>query len=733
MRETVDCMIENAKWIAATEAEQAPCIEKKFSVGKVRSAILDITGLGYFYAEINGKKVTDDLFNPVFSDYRARSLNNLLYPIADKMTHRVYFCRYDIAEMLKCGDNVLSVYLGNGWYRQTKRTAEGHLEFGNKLIARFSLRYVDEQGCEREILSDGTEVWRQTEITDNNIFYGETQDLRVLVKPSKYGDVTVEDDFETIFTLQTCPAERVIRTIAPRLVKQNGNKCVYDAGETVSGRVCLRAYGNSGDVVMVNHSECITKDGTLDVNSSGGDILNDRGEKQLQLMKYVLDGTNRELYPKFCKQAFRYFEVEGAAEVVCVEVIHACLSERTTFACSNSVLNWLYTAYKRTQLINMHDGFPSDCPHRERLGYTGDGQITASAAMTMFDCESFYRKWIRDICDCQNIDNGHIQHTAPFYGGGGGPVGWGGAVVQVPYVFYMHYGDKSLVQEVLPHIVEWVDYIVSRTDNGLVCREENGGWCLGDWATSAVVIPQEFVNTTLFVCMLDKAAFLAEQVENYDLVNRFTELSKQYRKSVTKEFFDDETGSFAGGVQGADAFALAAGLCDRRTLDNLVAKYTVNRRFDTGFIGTYVLVEQLLAHDKVDVAFYLLSATVKGSFGYLKRLGETTIWEYLDTKWCSHAHPMFGAVAEFLPKVLLGLPDKERTNEVVLRPRFPRKLSYAEGSALYDGKPVEVRWRKKNNTIRYRVFVANGLNVSVVCNGKTTVLSEGKNELTIQL
>ena len=733
MRETVDCMIENAKWIAATEAEQAPCIEKKFSVGKVRSAILDITGLGYFYAEINGKKVTDDLFNPVFSDYRARSLNNLLYPIVDKMTHRVYFCRYDIAEMLKCGENVLSVYLGNGWYRQTKRTAEGHLEFGNKLIARFSLRYVDEQGCEREILSDGTEVWRQTEITDNNIFYGETQDLRVLEKTSKYGDVTVEDDFETIFTLQTCPAERVIRTIAPRLVKQDGNKCVYDAGETVSGRVCLRAYGNSGDVVMVNHSECITKDGTLDVNSSGGDILNDRGEKQLQLTKYVLDGTNRELYPKFCKQAFRYFEVEGAAEVVCVEVIHACLSERTTFACSNSVLNWLYTAYKRTQLINMHDGFPSDCPHRERLGYTGDGQITASAAMTMFDCESFYRKWIRDICDCQNIDNGHIQHTAPFYGGGGGPVGWGGAVVQVPYVFYMHYGDKSLVQEVLPHIAEWVDYIVSRTDNGLVCREENGGWCLGDWGTSAVVIPQEFVNTTLFVCMLEKAAFLAEQVENYDLVNRFTELSKQYRKSVTKEFFDDETGSFAGGVQGADAFALAAGLCDRRTLDNLVAKYTVNRRFDTGFIGTYVLVEQLLAHDKVDVAFDLLSASKKGSFGYLKRLGETTIWEYLDTKWCSHAHPMFGAVAEFLPKMLLGLPDKERTNEVVLRPRFPRKLSYAEGSALYDGKPVEVRWRKKNNTIRYRVFVAHGLNVSVVCNGKTTVLCEGKNELTIQL
>lgn len=105
------------------------------------------------------------------------------------------FVATTLQKCLNAGDNVLSVYLGNGWYRQTKRTAEGHLEFGNKLIARFSLRYVDEQGCEREILSDGTEVWRQTEITDNNIFYGETQDLRVLVKTSKYGDVTVEDDF----------------------------------------------------------------------------------------------------------------------------------------------------------------------------------------------------------------------------------------------------------------------------------------------------------------------------------------------------------------------------------------------------------------------------------------------------------------------------------------------------------------------------------------------------------
>lgn len=731
MRRTVNNMIEHAKWIAATEAEQAPCIEKKFSVGKVRSAILDITGLGYFYAEINGRAVTQDLFNPVFSDYRERPLNNLLYPIADKMTHRVYFCRYDVADMLGDGENVLSVRLGNGWYRQTKRTAEGHLEFGNKLIARFSLRYVDEQGNAHEILSDGTEMWRQTEVTDNNLFYGETQDLRILGKTPKYCNVTVEDNFETTFILQTCPAERVIRTIVPRFVGQNGNKRVYDVGETVSGWVRLRTCGNSGDIVTVNHSECITRDGRLDVNSVGGDIVNDSGERQLQLVRYILDGRERILHPKFCKQAFRYFEVDGNAEVVGVDVVHTDLSRRATFNCSNGVLNWLYTAYERTQLINMHDGIPSDCPHRERLGYTGDGQVAASAAMTLFSCEAFYRKWIQDICDCQNIDNGHVQHTAPFYGGGGGPVGWGGAVVQVPYAFYMHYGDKSLVKEVLPHITKWIDYITTRTDNGLVCREENGGWCLGDWATSDVVIPQEFVNTTLFVCMLGKAAFLAEQVGQVDLSHRLSELRKQYQKSVTDAFFDDKTGSFVGGVQGADAFALAAELGDERTTANLVHKYTADCRFDTGFIGTYVLVEQLIAHDKIDLAFDLLSSTKKGSFGYLKRLGENTIWEYLDTKWCSHSHPMFGAVAEFLPKVLLGFPEYEHTTKVVLQPEFPRKLRHAEGSTLYDGKVVHVEWKRQKKSIRIQIFVTNGLDVSLVCKGKTYFLHAGDNEIVI--
>ena len=114
--------------------------------------------------------------------------------------------------------------------------------------------------------------------------------------------------------------------------------------------------------------------------------------------------------------------------MLCAEVIHTDVAVTSSFSCSDPVLNWLYEAYIRTQLDNYHGCIPSDCPHRERLGYTGDGQLTAETAMLLLDTKELYRKWYQDILDSQGAETGHIPHTAPFLGGGGGPGGWGCAV-----------------------------------------------------------------------------------------------------------------------------------------------------------------------------------------------------------------------------------------------------------------------------------------------------------------
>ena len=152
---------------------------------------------------------------------------------------------------------------------------------------------------------------------------------------------------------------------------------------------------------------------------------------------FVGDGATHTFAPQFVWHAFRYLEVTGpGVQSVSVAVVHADTPVTAAFECSSPELNWLFDAYVRTQLDNMHGGVPSDCPHRERLGYTGDGQVCAPAAMLMLDSRAFYRKWIRDIFDSQDKTTGHVNHTAPFAGGGGGPGGWGCAAVTVPYHFY---------------------------------------------------------------------------------------------------------------------------------------------------------------------------------------------------------------------------------------------------------------------------------------------------------
>ncbi len=727
-------MIQQAKWISAGFVQSAPCIVKQFNIDSVSSALLSITGLGYFIAKINGKYVTKDLFNPVFSNYRERNFTTMLYPLNDKMTSRIYYCDYDVTKLLKCGVNTLEVYLGNGWYNQDKRTAEGHLEFGKQLITKFCLDIVDSNGTQSKVMSDGSEKWRVTEVVENNLFYGETQDARLKHQPKVLHQVVIESEFETIFTLQTCPAETIVHKITPTLIGEYDGKKLYDVGETVSGWVRVTAKGKSGDVIVVNHGENLTKEGKLNTFSVGGEIKNDKGELQRQITKYILDGRKRNYYPKFCKQAFRYFEVEGEVIYLKVEVVHTKLPERTTFYCDNDVLNWLYDAYKRTQAINMHDGMPSDCPHRERLGYTGDGQITASSTMTFFESDLFYRKWIQDIIDCQDINNGHVQHTAPFYGGGGGPVGWGGAIVQVPYAHYLHYGDKSVVENALPAMLEWVEYITTRTENGLVCKEEEGGWCLGDWSSiyDSMIISQEFVNSTLFVQNLNRLCYLAEQVGQVDKVDYLQNLAERYKKAIIQHFFDTQTNSFCNGVQGADAFALSIGLGNEQTHQNLVEKYTQNCYFDTGFLGTYQLIEYLIGSNEVDLAFKLLSSKEYGSFGYLMNVGENTICEKL-FPWGSHAHPMFGGVAEFLMSHLLGFPTSNIDKNVILRPHFPSVVNNASGSMLIDNKKVEISWVKRDNVAQIEVQVSKGLCVFLQHNDVRYNLKTGKNTIKLQL
>ncbi|HBZ31835.1 MAG TPA: hypothetical protein DEO46_02375, partial [Lachnospiraceae bacterium] len=442
---------------------------------------------------------------------------------------------------------------------------------------------------------------------------------------------------------------------------------IYDCRENIAGRVVLSCLGKKGECITVRHAEELAADGTLDFESAGG-------SDQLQQDHYICDGRIQTLHPLFCWHGFRYFETEGPCEVLCAEVIHTDVAVTSSFSCSDPVLNWLYEAYIRTQLDNYHGCIPSDCPHRERLGYTGDGQLTAETAMLLLDTKELYRKWYQDILDSQGAETGHIPHTAPFLGGGGGPGGWGCAVYQVPLAWAKIYGDDSLLVQGYDAILRWFDYMDAHSEKGLVVREEEGGWCLGDWCFPASEekeqLPEAFINTFYYLHGLQEMMQISEKMNN-KLPIRFAEREKNVKNAFLDAYFDPKTGDFCEGRAAGNAYGLTLGLGDERTKKHLVEKYEALGRFDTGIFGTSMLLEQLFSIGAGDLAVRLLTNDSEAaSFAHMKRNGATTLWERWDGRE-SHNHPMFGACVRLLFTQILGIRMTPSAQPPVVNPTQP--------------------------------------------------------------
>lgn len=649
-------------WICGGAGCEAPLFRRSFWLDRTerfQSARLEICGLGYFLFYINGKRISDQELMPAMTNYASVLGCETTYPVwEERSAHRCRYLSFDLLPYLKAGENVLAVRLGNGWYHQTERIAEGKFVFGLPKLW-FELTLTDADGRQEWIESDRQTLWHPGGLLKNNLFLGEVRDLRKEPEGWQYPGADLSGwkpaqpvhAPETLLEEQTCPPDRVIRKLYPILIGEYDGRKIYDCRENIAGRVVLSCLGKKGECITVRHAEELAADGTLDFESAGG-------SDQLQQDHYICDGRIQTLHPLFCWHGFRYFETEGPCEVLCAEVIHTDVAVTSSFSCSDPVLNWLYEAYIRTQLDNYHGCIPSDCPHRERLGYTGDGQLTAETAMLLLDTKELYRKWYQDILDSQGAETGHIPHTAPFLGGGGGPGGWGCAVYQVPLAWAKIYGDDSLLVQGYDAILRWFDYMDAHSEKGLVVREEEGGWCLGDWCFPASEekeqLPEAFINTFYYLHGLQEMMQISEKMNN-KLPNRFAEREKNVKNAFLDAYFDPETEDFCEGRAAGNAYGLALGLGDERTKKHLVEKYEALERFDTGIFGTSMLLEQLFSIGAGDLAVRLLTNDSEAaSFAHMKRNGATTLWERWDGRE-SHNHPMFGACVRLLFTQILGI------------------------------------------------------------------------------
>ncbi|MBI4977760.1 MAG: family 78 glycoside hydrolase catalytic domain [Spirochaetes bacterium] len=686
----------------------APMFRREFQLPeKIVSARAYIAGLGMYELFINGSRIGDAVLAPAQTNYDERKLRHMLYPFKDRTKKRVLYNVYDITAQLTGGLNAVGIILGTGWYDQRDRTVEGWMWYDSpRVIAQ--LEIIDASGRTHIIGTDTS--WKSYgagPIIHNGIFTGEIFDARRDISGwanAGFSDASwiaarrARPPSGTLHA-QLSPPDIVTNTFTPAAVTGPDNVRRFDAGRNVTGWARIRTKGEKGRTITIRYVE-------------------DSGQDYSQTDTFICGGESEMYEPSFTWHSFRYVDVIGAPESfseqdIDIREVHADVLQTGSFHCSDETLNDLYRLFCNTQLANMHCGVPSDCPHRERLGYTGDGQIAAEAAMYAFDMSAFYTKWVTDIADAQNSETGFVPHTAPFGGGGGGQP-WGSALVIIPWLMHRFYGDRRILDGNYDAMKKWLRYFAAcRNERGIVTHEEPGSWFLGDWCTPTGERPKltpEYVNT----CYLGYNALLMKDIAralgNETDAAFYAELHAAVAATVHHEYFDAVTGDYSIGSEGANEFALMFGLVPdehrARVAENIARHVARNGyHFDTGIFGTPLLLAALTDCGFIDDAFRIMTVKDFPSFGHMLASGATTLWEH----WRgggSRNHPMFGSVCAWLFRSLAGIvPAAPGFSKVRIRPLIPKGLSSVTAEHLSIRGLIAVSWEQTGESISISVVI----------------------------
>ena len=694
-------IFDNAKFVMSDSDRPAICFEGTFVADTSAKTEITICGLGFFRLYINGKSASSDWFAPVTSHYHAQENCHCTVSYGEEMKSRVYCVRYDISSLVRDGENNVRAIVGLGWYA----------EYGKKPVLCYKIK-----SGKHIFVSDKSVKCADSPLTYYNIHLGEKQDFASNTY-DKFGfptdsaawkNATETSLPETEYCIQDCPNDKIFYSDAPKKLYEKDGFAVYDIGENIAGTYVFGC-AERGRTITVAVSE----------NLSDGEF--DEKRNHNQTAEFITDGTCREYRLLFTWHAFRYVKLDACAELLRVDVIHTDVAVTSSFKCENVVLNWIYDAFVRTQLANMHAGIPSDCPHIERRGYTGDGELTCEAVMTTLDAKKFYLKWMEDISDCQDIHSGHVQYTAPYFKCGGGPGGWGCAIVEVPYMFYKIYGDIAPMKKYYNQMLRYFDYLDAHSENDLVTSDQPGLWCLGEWCVPGDKrfikpdIPVPFVNNYFYIRSLDRLIELADNIGCTADVPRLQKIRKIKADAIISNYFDDATGDFAENKNSANVFALDIGLGDLRTLSRAIEKVR-SSPLDTGIFGTDLTAKILFENGYFDDAVEFLSRETYPSFGFIMNSGATTLWEEWQNPR-SMSHPMFGAVTKYLFTYILGIQRKTAGfDEIVISPRTNETTGDVSGFITTEKGVISVAVDRKNGVCRVRF--PNGVNAEIVFDGK---------------
>jgi alpha-L-rhamnosidase len=718
-----------------------PCsyFRKAFSATKkIQSARVYVSALGLYELQLNGQKVSTDLFTPGWTSYK----------------NRIQYQTYDVTQLLK-SDNTIGAIVGDGWYRGNIGWENNRNYYGDKTAIILQLHIVFADGTDKWVVTDNSWKASTGALLQSDIYNGETYDARFEQKgwsSAGFNDqdwqlATVLDHPKSILIAQQGVPVKAIQELQPiKLLKTPKGETVFDMGQNMVGWVRLKVSGKKGDKVTLKFAEVLDKEGNFYT-------ANLRSAKATD--QFILNGSGVEIFePHFSFHGFRYVMIEdfpGTPELSSITgvVVHSEMQPTGNFACSDSMINQLQHNIQWGQKGNFLD-VPTDCPQRdERLGWTGDAQVFCPTAAINYDVAAFFTKWVGDIAADQQPD-GKVPFVVPdVLRGGGGATAWADVAIIIPWNIYLAYGDKRILEKQYPSMKAWVEYMRNRAGDDFLWT---GDYHFGDWlayATTQSDYPgatteKDLIATAYYRYSSMLLSKIAAIIGKTDEAKAYSMLSDKIKTAFIHEYVTP-AGRLVSHTQTAYSLALAFDLLPNELIP-AAAKYLADdvRKFGhltTGFVGTPLLCKTLSDNGYSDLAFMLVNRKEYPSWLYPVTQGATTIWErwdgqkpdgsFQDVSMNSFNHYAYGAIGEWLYRYVAGLnldESKPGYQHFILAPHPGGGMTSAkiEFESMY-GKIVS-DWRMEGDNFLYQFTIpANSeATVKLIKSGKIEIQLNGK-------
>ena len=717
-----------AKWITGNykvkrkERYPVDCFRKKLSVaGSVKSARLYITACGLYEARLDGQKIGNFCLAPGHTDYRKR----------------VQYQTYDVTQLLSQGDHALTVQLADGWYRGGCGAWGIRNQYGTetKLLAQLEITYTD--GTRDTIISDESWDW----CNDGPIRFADNKDGEVVNanrEPSYSANAKVTA-YNVIPTASNNVPVTEHEHFTPTVTKAPSGKWLLDFGQNIAGYIFFRIQANEGQKLIFRFGELLDGEGNLTLKNIQC-VSKEKASPLQQIVYTCCEGMN-EYKTTFAVFGFQYAEVETDIELhpgdVTAIAIYSDIEQTGFFESSNELLNRFVEATIWSTKGNSLD-IPTDCPTRERHGWTGDAQIFFETANYLFDYAAFSRKYLNDVYDWQK-KSGRLPQIAPYGGVDfymwtlNGSVGWSDAGILNPYRFRKMYGDKQILTDYYDRMKRYAHFMMNRCGKiepmtkrlGLKgeCAKYavNIGQSYGEWAEPADVYPQDWknivfphpeVSTAYTSYVLGCMAEIAEELGFADDSALFREYSEGSKKAY-QAMAETSDYSLDTDRQARLVRPLAFDLLDKKQTEYarkrlIQALENYGWRLGTGFLSTPLILD-VLADINIEAAYRLLENEEMPGWLFMPKNGATTIWESWEGTQAqggiaSLNHYSKGAVCEWLFKTMCGI-RVDAENHFIIAPKPGGSFAYAKASYKSIYGKVECGWEKTNEGYLFRISI----------------------------